>query len=105
MLIVRCGIGGGMVLGAVVLIVSPSGLGPEGVGMAVGGGLAVLLLDLLYRIGVSGDLDRENGAAREYDEHGVWPGEEAGRRRKSVGYELRPFARTGSKSARAVSAP
>jgi hypothetical protein len=36
MLIVRYGIGGAMVFaGIVMLIISPSGLGPEGFGMAV----------------------------------------------------------------------
>jgi len=79
MLIVRYGIGGVMVLaGIVILIVSPSGLGAEGFGMAAGGGLAVLLLNLLYRVGVSGDREREQEErAREYfDEHGRWPDEE-----------------------------
>lgn len=80
MLIVRYGIGGAMVLaGVVMLIVSPSELGAEGFGMAAGGGLAVLLLNLLYRVGVSGDREREEEErAREYfDQHGVWPDEEA----------------------------
>ncbi len=83
MLIVRYGIGGAMVLaGIVLLIISPSDLGPEGFGMAVGGGLAVLLLNFLYRIGVSGEREREQEErARDYfDEHGVWPDEETGPR-------------------------
>ncbi|HYB26727.1 MAG TPA: hypothetical protein VEF89_08955 [Solirubrobacteraceae bacterium] len=78
LLFVRYGVGGVMLLaGIVMLIVSPSGLGTEGFGMAVGGGLAVLLLNLLYRVGVSGDREREQEErAREYfDEHGVWPDE------------------------------
>jgi hypothetical protein len=78
LLIVRYGIGGAMVLGGIVLLViSPSGLGTEGFGMAVGGGLAVLLLNLLYRVGVSGDQerDREEQARIYFDEHGVWPDE------------------------------
>jgi hypothetical protein len=85
MLIVRYGIGGAMVFaGIVMLIISPSGLGPEGFGMAVGGGLAVLLLNLLYRVGVSGDREREQEErAREYfDEHGEWPDEEPSAGRK-----------------------
>jgi hypothetical protein len=79
MLIVRYGIGGAMVLGGIVLLViSPSGLGVEGFGMAAGGGLAVLLLNLLYRVGVSGEKEREREEqARIYfDEHGVWPEED-----------------------------
>jgi hypothetical protein len=79
MLIVRYGIGGVMVLaGFVLLIVSPGGFGTEGFGMAVGGGLAVLLLNFLYRMGVSGEQDRdqEERARRYFDEHGEWPEDE-----------------------------
>jgi hypothetical protein len=86
LLIVRYGIGGGMVLaGIVLLIVSPSGFGTEGFGMAAGGGLAVLLLNFLYRLGVSGDRDREQEerARRYFDEHGEWPDEAAARERQS----------------------
>jgi hypothetical protein len=38
---------------------------------------AVLLLNLLFRIGVEGDKDRdrEEAARRYFDEHGRWPGE------------------------------
>jgi hypothetical protein len=79
MLIVRYGIGGAMVIaGFVLLIVSPGGFGTEGFGMAVGGGLAVLLLNFLYRMGVSGERDREQEerARRYFDEHGEWPEDE-----------------------------
>jgi hypothetical protein len=51
-----------------------------GVGLAAGAlffsaGTAVLLLNVLYRIGVEGDKERdEEERAREYfDEHGRWP--------------------------------
>jgi hypothetical protein len=76
---VRYGVGGLMVLGGViVLVVSPAGLGMDGFAMAVGGGLSVLLLNFLYRLGVSGDLerDREEAARVYFDEHGRWPDEE-----------------------------
>ena len=50
------------------------------VGIAVGAmfisaATAVLLLNLLYRIGVEGDKerDREEAARRYFDEHGRWP--------------------------------
>jgi hypothetical protein len=79
MLIVRYGLGALMILGGVVmLVVSPSGLGVDGFAMAVGGGLSVLLINFLFRLGVSGDREREaEERAREYfDEHGVWPDEE-----------------------------
>jgi hypothetical protein len=94
MLIVRYGIGGAMVLaGIVLLVISPSELGPEGFGMAVGGGLAVLLLNLLYRMGVSGEREREQeDRARDYfDEHGEWPEDEPSTGRK---WWLAPGVRT-----------
>ena len=75
----RYGIGGVMVLaGIVMLIVDPSGLGVDGFAMAAGGGLSVLLINFLYRLGVSGDRERdEEERARVYfDEHGEWPEEE-----------------------------
>jgi hypothetical protein len=52
MLIVRYGIGVVMALvGIVMLIVSPAGLGVDGFAMAVGGGLAVLMINFLFRLG------------------------------------------------------
>jgi hypothetical protein len=83
MLIIRYGIGAVMVIGGLVLlIVSPSGLGVEGFAMAVGGGLSVLLINFLFRLGVEGDREREQEQqARDYfDEHGVWPDEDEERR-------------------------
>jgi hypothetical protein len=68
-----------MVLGGIVmLIVSPAGLGVDGFAMAVGGGLSVLLLNSMFRLSVSSELDREREEqARAYfDEHGVWPEDE-----------------------------
>jgi len=46
--------------------------------MLVGSGLSVLLLNWLFRLGVSGDKDRDREeAAREYfGAHGHWPDEE-----------------------------
>jgi hypothetical protein len=82
MLIVRYGIGGVMVLGGVAaLILSPAGLGVDGFAMAVGGGLSVLLLNFMYRLSVSSELDREREEeARAYfDEHGDWPEDEPAR--------------------------
>jgi ABC-type antimicrobial peptide transport system permease subunit len=53
-----------------------------GVGVAAGAlffsaASAVLLLNVLYRIGVEGDKERDREeAAREYfDKHGRWPGD------------------------------
>src|ERR1700756_4460987 len=57
--VVRYGIGAVMVLGGIVmLIVSPAGLGADGFAMAVGGGLSVLLLNFMYRLSASSELDR-----------------------------------------------
>jgi hypothetical protein len=52
--------------------------GVEGGTLLVAAGLSVWLLNLLYRIGVKGDREREDeDRARAYfDEHGYWPGEE-----------------------------
>lgn len=75
---VRYGIGAVMVLGGiVVLIVDPGGFGVDGFAMAVGGGLSVLMINFLFRLGVSGDLEREaeEEARRFFDEHGYWPDE------------------------------
>ena len=49
----------------------------DGWAMSVGAGLAVLLLNLLFRIGARGDEEREaETAARAYfSEHGHWPDE------------------------------
>jgi hypothetical protein len=79
MLIVRYGIGGVMVLGGIVmLILSPAGLGVDGFAMAVGGGLSVVLLNFMYRLSVSSELDRarEEQARAYFDEHGEWPEDE-----------------------------
>jgi hypothetical protein len=87
MLVVRYGLGAVMILGGVVmLIISPASLGVDGFAMAVGGGLSVLLLNLLFRLSVSSEDDRaQEERARDYfDEHGEWPEEEPRRGRKWV---------------------
>lgn len=74
----RYGIPGIMVLaGIVLLIVSPGGFGTEGFSMAVGGGLSVYLINWLFRLGVSGDRERqqEEEARAYFDRHGHWPDE------------------------------
>src|SRR5581483_3973035 len=77
--LVRYGLGGALVIAGIVMIaVNPGGLGVDGFAMAVGGGLSVLLINFLFRLGVSGDLERqrEEEARRYFDEHGVWPDED-----------------------------
>jgi hypothetical protein len=95
LLLLRYGIGVVMVVaGIVMLIVDPSGLGVDGFAMAVGGGLSVLLINFLYRLGVSGDREREEEErARAYfDEHGEWPEEEKKVRQRK--WSLAPGVRT-----------
>src|ERR1700759_2780327 len=68
MSIVRYGLGAVMVIGGVVmLIISPAGLGFDGFGMAVGGGLSVVLFNVLFRLGLSSEADRaQEERARDY---------------------------------------
>jgi hypothetical protein len=46
-------------------------------GAMIGAGLAVALLNVMFRIGVSGDRerDREEEAREYFDRHGRWPDE------------------------------
>ncbi|MEY2442728.1 MAG: hypothetical protein QOJ46_2154 [bacterium] len=66
------------VAGVVILAFNHSIDGLEGAAMFVGAALAILLLNVLYRVGVTGDEERDREAeARDYlDEHGHWPDEE-----------------------------
>jgi len=66
-----------VVAGFVVLLVAGETNRWDGWAMLVGAGLAVLLLNLLFRLGAKGDEEREaEVAAREYfGEHGRWPDE------------------------------
>lgn len=78
MFTVRYGIAGALIVaGQVVLAVDngPRGAGWEGWALFTGAGVAILLLNLLFRMGVEGDRDREREErARQYfDEHGRWP--------------------------------
>ena len=70
--------------GVVIIILNPGGLGVDGFAMAVGGGLAVLMINFLFRLGASGDLERqrEEDARTYFDEHGVWPDEQENKGRK-----------------------
>jgi len=58
--------------------------GAEAFSLFAGAGLSILLLNVLYRMGVEGDLDRDKEeAARDYfSEHGVWPEEPQKKRRR-----------------------
>ena len=75
---VRYGIAGALILvGQIVLVADsgPEGAGWEGWALFTGAGVAVLLLNVLFRMGVEGDRDREReeAARRYFDEHGRWP--------------------------------
>ena len=76
MIAVRYGLPAVIVLaGMLALIFNRSITGLEGLAMGIGVAGSVLLLNVLYRVGVSGDRERDDEeAARVYfDEHGRWP--------------------------------
>jgi hypothetical protein len=64
-----------VVAGFVILFTADDSLRWEGWAMCVGAGLALLLLNVLYRYGAQGDRERvDEESAREYfAEHGRWP--------------------------------
>jgi hypothetical protein len=64
------------VAGVVMMIVAPDIV--EAGAMVVGAGLSVWLLNILYRVGVTGDRDRktEDDAREFFDKHGHWPDEQ-----------------------------
>ncbi len=76
MLFVRYGIPFALLVAGVV-VAATSGSGLAAGAMFVSAATAVLLLNVLYRIGVQGDRDRdrEEEARRFFDEHGRWPDE------------------------------
>ena len=72
----RYGLSGGLVLaGVVCLLVAPEGQAFHGFALFTGAGVSLLLLNVLYRIGVRGDFERddEEEARRYFTEHGEWP--------------------------------
>ena len=69
---VRYGIPAVLVIAGV--IISGTASLPAGA-LFISAGTAVLLLNVLHRMGVEGDKDRdkEDAARRYFDEHGHWP--------------------------------
>jgi len=63
--------------GFVCLFVADDGIKWDGFAMLVGAGLAVLLMNVLFRFGAVGDDERQaEDDAREYfTKHGHWPDE------------------------------
>ena len=66
-----------ILVGVVIVIVSPTLLGLEGFVLFAAAGSSILLLNVLHRVGVKGEQERyDEEAAREYfDKHGRWPDE------------------------------
>jgi len=64
-----------LVTGVVLWIVDHEGSGFAAWSLFTGAGIAVALLNVLHRMGVDGDRDRdrEERARRYFDEHGHWP--------------------------------
>jgi hypothetical protein len=82
---VRYGIPALLVLaGVICLFAAPEGSEAEGFALFTGAGLSVLLLNALFRIGVSGDAEREREdyARAHFEEHGSWPDDEERARRR-----------------------
>jgi hypothetical protein len=67
-----CAVGVAMLLVALVL---QDDIWGEGGALVLSAGLSVWLLNVLHRVGVRGDRerDREVEARRYFDEHGRWP--------------------------------
>jgi hypothetical protein len=65
--------------GILAVIISPNLTSLEGAASIIGAGLSIWLLNVLYRIGVRGDTERdaEQDARAFFDAHGHWPGEPA----------------------------
>jgi hypothetical protein len=75
---IRYGLPAVLVLAGFVILFAASGsIRWDGWAMCVGAGLALLLLNVLFRYGARGDEERDaEEAAREYlAEHGHWPDE------------------------------
>ncbi len=65
------------VAGVVLLVAAPESTRYEGWAMCWGAAFALIVWNVLFRIGFSGDLDRdkEEAARRYLMEHGRWPDE------------------------------
>jgi hypothetical protein len=84
MQIVRYGIPLALFVAGVVVAGTSGRIGLAAGAMFISAATAVLLLNVIYRIGVQGDKDRsrEEDARRFFDEHGRWPDEPESAARK-----------------------
>lgn len=76
--LVRYGLPGVLVLAAVIVLFAVHGsLRYDGFALLLGSGLSVAFINLLYRLGVAGDRERDDEErAREFfSAHGYWPDE------------------------------
>ena len=73
--LVRYGIPAVLFVAGMIFFVAAGRLGVVVGAMFISAATAVLLLNVLYRMGVEGDKDRdrEEDARRYFDEHGHWP--------------------------------
>jgi hypothetical protein len=81
--VVRYGIPAALFLAGVIVMATSGRIGLAAGAMFISAATAVLLLNVIYRIGVAGDKDRdrEEAARRYFDEHGRWPDEPEARPR------------------------
>jgi hypothetical protein len=74
---IRYGIPLALLVAGVIISATSGGVGIAAGALFFSAGSAVLLLNVLYRIGVEGDKERdtEQDARDFFDEHGHWPDE------------------------------
>jgi hypothetical protein len=74
---VRYGIPAALFVAGMVIWAIGGNVGIAGGALFISAATAVLLLNVLFRIGVEGDKarDREEAARRYFDQHGRWPDE------------------------------
>ena len=72
---IRYGIPLALLVAGVIVSATAGGVGLAAGALFFSAASAILLLNVLYRIGVEGDRerDREEDARRYFDDHGRWP--------------------------------
>ena len=73
-----------LVLFGVVYAIVDWPVGAEAFSLFAGAGLSIVLLNVLFRVGVAGEAERdaERSARDHFSEHGEWPEEEPKRERE-----------------------